>query len=442
MKNKEIFYLFISLTISITTTCLQAQDFGPLVRLAWQNNDQLKSKNFQLESAGHSLKEARSLYGPTLSFGTQYTLASGGRSIQFPVGDLLNPVYSTLNQITASNAFPQIDNVNEQFLPDNFYDARFRITQPIYYPDLAINRQLKREAIEMKQLELKAFKRQISKEVMHAYFQVESSKKAMDIFLAADTLLREAGRTTQSLIRNGVALPSALSRIETQIASITAQQIDAASNHQNALRYYTFIVGSNEVYADIDLSDLPDTKEAIGQQREEIDQINQGIKMQSLAVQKENQFYLPKVGLQLDLGSQAFDFGFEPYAILGVNVEVNLFDSNRHAHRKDVAKADIMAAESQKAHVSEQIALQTAVARQNLISAIDQANTFKPRMAATDKIYKEVFQKYKEGIANYLELLDAQTQVTQLKIKYILAQQNAWMKWADYIYAAAIFPID
>ena len=291
MKNKEFFYLVAVLLNCIFATSIQTQDFGPLVRLAWQNNDQLKSKNFQLESAGHLLKEARSLYGPTVSFGTQYTLAAGGRSIQFPVGDLLNPVYATLNQITASNAFPQIDNVNEQFLPDNFYDARFRISQPVYYPDLAINRQLKQEAIVLKQLELKAFKRQISKEVMHAYFQVESSKKAIDIFRAADTLLREASRTTQSLIRNGVALPSALSRIETQMASITAQQIDAASNHQNALRYYTYIVGSNETFATIDLSDLPATEEVFGHQREEIDQINQGIKMQNLAVQKENQFY-------------------------------------------------------------------------------------------------------------------------------------------------------
>ena len=63
-------------------------------------------------------------------------------------------------------------------------------------------------------------------------------------------------------------------------------------------------------------------------------------------------------------------------------------------------------------------------------------------MAATDKIYKEVFQKYKEGTANYLELLDAQTQVTQLKIQYVLSQQNAWMKWADYMYATAAFPIE
>ena len=442
MKNKEFFYLVAVLLNCIFATSIQTQDFGPLVRLAWQNNDQLKSKNFQLESAGHLLKEARSLYGPTVSFGTQYTLAAGGRSIQFPVGDLLNPVYATLNQITASNAFPQIDNVNEQFLPDNFYDARFRISQPVYYPDLAINRQLKQEAIVLKQLELKAFKRQISKEVMHAYFQVESSKKAIDIFRAADTLLREASRTTQSLIRNGVALPSALSRIETQMASITAQQIDAASNHQNALRYYTYIVGSNETFATIDLSDLPATEEVFGHQREEIDQINQGIKMQNLAVQKENQFYLPKVGLQLDLGSQAFDFGFEPYAILGVNAEINLFDSKRHKFRKAAAKADIMAAESQKENVSEQIALQSAVARQNLISAIDQAKTFQPRIAATDKIYKEVFQKYKEGTANYLELLDAQTQVTQLKIQYVLSRQNAWMKWADYMYATAAFPIE
>lgn len=442
MKNKILFYLIFPLSLVTLITNLKAQDFKPLVRLAWENNKQLKSKNFQIESASWSLKEAKSFYGPTVSFGTQYTLAAGGRSIQFPVGDLLNPVYSTLNQITSSNAFPQIDNVKEQFLPDNFYDARFRITQPVFYPDLAINKQIKLEAVQMKHLELKAFKRQISKEVMQAYFQMESSKKAIDIFLSADTLLSEAGRTTRSLVRNGVALPSALARIETQMASVRAQQIDAYANHENAMRYYTFIVGSDAVNINIDLPDLPDRTEVNAQPREEIDQINQGIKMQNLAVKKENQFYLPKVGLQLDLGSQAFDFGFEPYAILGINVEVNLFDSNRHLYRKSMTKAEIQAADYQKTYVSEQIDLQANIARQNLISAIDQAKTYQPRLTAVDKIYKEVFLKYKEGTANYLELLDAQTQVTQLKIQYILARQNSWMKWADYVYAVAAFPID
>jgi outer membrane protein len=41
----------------------------------------------------------------------------GGRFFNIPVGDLLNPVYSTLNAITQLELFPQIENVNQNFFP-------------------------------------------------------------------------------------------------------------------------------------------------------------------------------------------------------------------------------------------------------------------------------------------------------------------------------------
>lgn len=438
MKVK-IFFIIVCFSLR-----LSGQSFEPIVKRAWEHNKLLNAKKFQLDAASLSLREAKSLYGPTIVFGTQYTLAAGGRSISFPVGDLLNPVYGTLNQLTQTSAFPQIENVNEQFLPNNFYDARFRITQPIYYPDLAINKKLKSEAIVSKDIEIKAFKRELSKEVMTAYFAVMTSKKAIAIYEAADTLIIEAKRTTQSMIKNGIALPSALSRIENQASNNLSQKIDATANHTNAINYFKFLTGmaKEENVVDVALPELPiiiDDKVGL---REDIQQINQGIKMQSLAIQKENNFYKPKFGAQLDLGSQDFDFGFEPYALLGINLEVNIFDSKRNSFKKEAIKAEILSLESQKSHVEDMISLQIDIAKENVLSAINQANTYKSRIAATDRIYQDVQKKYREGTANYLDLIDAQTQVTQVNQQYIIAQNNSWVKWAEFVYATASFPID
>lgn len=432
-----IFILWSSLSVN-------GQSFEPLVKRAWDHNKMLKTKEFQLSSASFALKEAKSLYGPSVVFGAQYTLASGGRSIEIPVGNLLNPVYGTLNQLTQTNAFPQIENVNEQFLPNNFYDARFRITQPIYYPDLAINKKLKSASITTKEIEIKAFKREISKEVMTAYFSVMASKKVVEIYEAADTLLSEAKRTTQSMIKNGIALPSSLSRIENQIAENFSQKVEASSNNTNAISYFKFISGlkTEEDIPELPLPELPILFDDKGVQREEIQQINQGIKMQSLLLEKENKYYVPKLGAQLDLGSQAFDFGFETYALLGVNLEINIFDSKRNAYKKSGIKADLMALESQKHHAEDMISLQINMAKEKVVSAVEQANTYKFRISATDKIYQDVQKKYREGTSNYLDLIDAQTQVTHISLQYIIAQNNAWIKWAEYIYATASFPIE
>jgi len=436
--------LYIILILTFGVNMAVAQDFLPLVNMAWENNHELKAKNFQLESATKSLLEAKAMYGPDVKFGIQYTLAAGGRSIAFPVGDLLNPVYSTLNQLTLSNAFPQIENVNEQFLPNNFYDARFRVTQAIYYPDLAINKKLKVEMLEQKNLEIKAFKRLVSKQTMQAYIQYAMTQNAIDIYLSADTLLNEAKRTTQSMIKNGIALPTAMSRLENQSAELLSQKTEALSNQKNAEKALRFVLGINEK-GNIPSLDGFNRVPTLGldniADREELLQLKQATIMQSLAVQREEKHYLPKIGAQLDAGSQDFDFGWEPYALLGINVDMNIYDSKKHHHRKQAAKVEIMATEAMYLQAENQIKLQQNVAKENLNTAIKQANIFETRIKATQKIYDEVFAKYKEGTAGYIELVDAQTQYTQIKMQHLLAKNNAWIKWSEYIYAAAIFPI-
>ena len=436
-------YLNLILLLGCSTFVL-GQDFSPILQKAWANNEQLKSKTFNLKMAEIALKEAKALYGPTAQFNTQYTLAVGGRSISLPVGDLMNPVYSTLNKLTNSNSFPQIENVKEQFLPNNFYDAKFRVSQPIYYPELALNKKLKTESIELKSLEIKAYKRWLAKEIMQSYFQVTKANEAIKIFENSDSLLMEARRTTQSMVKNGVALPSALNRIESQMASIDALKIEANTNFSNAKKYLFFLEGVPEsaTIEAVQMSDLPTLDTADLEKKEEILQLEKAIRLQNLAIDKEKLFYKPKLGAQLDLGSQAYNFGWSPYALLGINLEINLFDNNRNKWRKEQAELNVQSTQSQLTYVKTQFDLMKNISYDNLVSAVKQADTFQPRIAASKRLYQDVLKKYKEGTSNYLELMDAHTQITQNELQFSIAKSTAWEKWAEYIYNSAKLKID
>ncbi len=423
----------------------QQQKFDPLITWAWQHSVQLKSMHFQLQSAEASLRESKAMYGPVANFGIQYSLADGGRNISIPVGDLLNPVYNSLNQITMSNAFPQIANVEEQLLPDNFYDMRLRISQPLFYPDLLIQKRIMRNKLEWKQLEIKAFKRLLSRDVMQAVFQLQTAMQLLEIYNTTDTLLKEAHRTTQSLIRNGVALPSALSRISSQLAGNTAQRTEIEAQIGNAKAYLQFLTGiatdSLEHYVNpgsIYPADLSDK----AQMREELQQLGKGIDMQKWALKKENQFYLPRIGAQLDLGSQDFDFGFSPYVLFGLNLEWNVFDSKRHSYRKQMVRSEMQSLETKKEEVTEQIELQKEIAKRNYHASVSQAQSYEQRISDAGKMYKEVFAKYREGSSNYLELIDAQSQWTQMRLQHAISILNAWTKWSEYQYVNASYPIE
>ncbi|HEY8970322.1 MAG TPA: hypothetical protein VIM64_14560, partial [Puia sp.] len=89
------------------------------IRMGLDSNLALRQRSFDLQKALLDLKRAQSLFYPQAAFSSQYTLAHGGRSQDIPVGDLLNGVYSTLNQLTTSNKFPQVANQSIQFLPND-----------------------------------------------------------------------------------------------------------------------------------------------------------------------------------------------------------------------------------------------------------------------------------------------------------------------------------
>ena len=93
---KTFFQIFVFLILSDAAF---GQDFMPMIQKVWQNNQQLAAKDFEIKSAISSLEEAKSMYGPSVLFNAQYTLSTGGRTILFPIGDLLNPVYNSLNKL-------------------------------------------------------------------------------------------------------------------------------------------------------------------------------------------------------------------------------------------------------------------------------------------------------------------------------------------------------
>ena len=175
---------------------------------ALANNRVLKDKNIALNKSLLALKEAKSLFLPSTAFEAQYTLAKGGRAIEIPVGDLMNPVYATLNQLTGSNNFKPISNVSEQLNPDNFYDLRIKTTMPIINPALQVNRNIQQQQVSLQTNEVDLYKRELVKEIKMAYFNYLAAGKAILIYDNALSLVNQNLRSNESLLKNGKGLPS------------------------------------------------------------------------------------------------------------------------------------------------------------------------------------------------------------------------------------------
>src|SRR5262245_46140823 len=82
------------------------------VREALRSNLSLHSESLEVERNLAALDAARARFLPEVTFAARYTRAEGGREIDVPLGSLLNPIYSSLNDLLAAQgrtgSFPTI----------------------------------------------------------------------------------------------------------------------------------------------------------------------------------------------------------------------------------------------------------------------------------------------------------------------------------------------
>ena len=81
------------------------------------------------------------------------------------MGDLLNPVYSSLNDLIGQGAFPTIDNQEIAFLREREQESRLRFTQPLFQPRIIHNYRLNKHLVEAQEATIDAYRLQLVKEI-------------------------------------------------------------------------------------------------------------------------------------------------------------------------------------------------------------------------------------------------------------------------------------
>ena len=191
MVRSILFFLF---SFAIASSHAQ-QVLDQYVREAIKNNLSIKEKQLLEKKEGFGVKRAGKEGGPEVQFLSSYTLAAGGRTIDLPIGDLLNGLYSTVEELSGK-PFPQVENQSVELLPNNFYDVRFRITQPILQPEIKYNKLIQEEELNMAELMTDQTIRDLVRDVKTAYLTWMRAHDAIDIIDQGALLLKENKRIT------------------------------------------------------------------------------------------------------------------------------------------------------------------------------------------------------------------------------------------------------
>ena len=419
--------IFITLPLSL----LQSQSvLDRYVEEAINNNLSVKEKKLLEQRELYSLERAGKEAGPEVRLLTSYTLAAGGRTIELPVGDLLNDVYSSLENLTG-NDFPRVENQSVDLLPNNFYDFRFRITQPILQPEIKYNKLIQQEEVNLAGLMTDQTTRDLVRDVKTAYLQWMRAHDAIEIIDQGAVLLTENKRITESLIRNGSGLPSALIRIEAEIINVEAQRQRVVNDMANAAAFFNFLLerpGESVIEVDSfpSVPQLPDSLNVAT--REELQQIKTTNQIQSLALTLEEKHFAPRLGVQVDLGSQDFIDDWGPYVLGGVQLEIPIWDNKKSSLKRQEWEASIASVDTRYQYTREAYETQLTAEIRSLESDLAIYNSYTASLNSNQRYYTETARRYKEGLSNYIELLDARTEITNTKLLQNLAKYQAWIR--------------
>jgi len=421
------------------------------IATAFQQNITLQQKSIQVQKALIALKTAQSLYQPTLAFQGAYQSGEGGRSIAFPVGDLLNPVYSTLNALTRTSQFPQISNVETNFFPRNFYDMKVQSTIPIFNKDLSYTKQLQSQNIELQQVDLSMYKRELVKQIKTAYFQYLLSLGLQKVYQNSLNLAMEGKKINQKLLDNGKGLPAYLLRSESEIAQIQAQQADAAKQSESAKMYFNFLLNvdlTREIQIDFDtekaISEVIKTAVNAGN-REELSLLAKSISMQETVMKMNESFYLPKLNGFASLGSQSSNFVMNTkstYYLLGLQLDIPIYTGNRNTMKVKQSQLDINTAKNNLELTAKQLNLATEIAQKGIKSALVAFQASTKSLDAANTYQRLIEKGFNEGVNTYLETLDARNQWMNAQINYQLNQFKVLIAAAAYEREAALYPLE
>lgn len=438
----------------LLASALKAQTLNMYVEEGLKNNLVVQQRNIDLEKAMLSLKIANGMFMPSVGFVGSYTTGDGGRSISLPIGDLLNGVYSTLNQLTDSESFPQVENVEQNFFPRNFYDVKARVAVPIVNTDLMFNKKLNQQQIQLQEYEVRLYKRELVRSIKVAYFNYLSALEGKQIYASALNRALEGKRVNESLLKNGKGLPAYVLRSESEIEQINSQKLDAEKKELNAQMYFNFLLNREAnatIVADTTLADNLSGVESVlaetsaTSQREELLQLQTGIELNSTALKMRKSFWAPKLSGFVDVGAQGEDMKYSSksnYYLAGLQLDIPLFGGFTNRHKISQAQLDVKRAELNHTYIGKQLVLSQDVSRNALLVAYQNYQSSLKQVAAAESYQRLIERGYKEGVNTFIESVDARNMLTSAQLLATINQYSVLTAHANLEREMALYRID
>jgi len=447
MKQLKLIFFSILGLIVVSSKVHSQSKLDGYIAEGLSNNSVLQQKQIDVEKAMIALRIAKSNFLPTVNFSGTFSTAKGGRYSDLPVGDLLNPVYATLNQLTNSSSFPQIENQQINFLPHNYYDAYVRTAVPLVNTDIIYNKRIEEQKTVLTQLDLNLYARQLVNDIKVAYFNYQSSVQAIEIYKKALVTLDKNIALNEALIKNGKGLNIHLMRAKSEWEATNAQLIQAENQQRNAQSYFNFLLNkdlASPIENELVVADVTTTGADVSK-REEINLLEQSKTIQQTVLRMNELFWVPRLNAFLDLGSQGVDWEVSSksaYYMVGISLSIPIFNGTRNTQKVKLSEWNLKQTDLSIQQTTQQLSLSVQLALNALSTATANYESSLKQLAAAQEYFNLIEDAQKQGVASEIEFIDAANQLTQAELQVSLLQQQINSAVANLERETATYPIE
>lgn len=403
-----------------------------------ESNLALRQQQANYEKNLYALRAAKGLFFPDIDIGARYTVSQGGRIIDFPVGDLLNPVYSTLNALTGStgdDAFPMVENQRFPFYRPREHETKVSLVQPVLEPSIVYNYRIAKDKLAVSAIDIDIYRRELIHEIKTAYYNVLKAEYMHRLVDETEVLLKENLRVSISLFRNDKVTEDVVYRSEAELQKVYLARAEAEKSLNSARAYLNFLLNRDlETPVEIiEYDSVPGLTIAIREDsavarglasREEILQLETYAAINenyTRIVKSEN---IPQLLLAVDYGFQGEEYSFgadDDFLLASVVLRWNIFQGGTNRAKIQEAKISEQQIALHQEELHSQIQLQIISAYYELRAAKEALDAARLQSVAARKAFSVIEEKYRSGQAQLIEYTDARTTMTRSRQELILA---------------------
>ncbi len=424
------------------------------VREGLRSNLSLRAQSLEVERAEAGLDAARARYFPEAAFAARYSWSEGGRTIDLPLGDALNPAYQTLNDLLIAQGqqpqFPVVQNESIAFLREREQDTRVTLRMPLIAPAIPAAVRAQRELLGATEFGREALGRRLKRDITVGYLTWASAVRTQGIVDSSVTLLNENLRVNDSLHRNGKITQDQVLRARAELLAVTQQSREARNGASQARSYLNFLL-NRALDTPLESADVGVTAAAVTRaltelrqsaldSRPELSQLGALTRASEAQTRIARAERWPTLSLGADGGIQGEDYQFgrgSNFATVSLLIQWTFFDGGARRAAVRQANATARRTATQLQELEQQVQLEVQQSLDRLETSADSLATAEARAEAARAAFRIASRKRDEGAISQVEFIDARSSLTGAELNLNVTRFEMLARQAELDYATA-----